>query len=364
MHYSCQSLLIEAGALDANKTVSALMLPVAETVGSGGRTLSAITWTLAPLTSALVSLIPALSSARGYALVETTHTTTFTRLSSVDNGVTILPNAAAVVLTFALPLSNFYARTDLVEKQTITALLTSIVGLAGVFGFFGTVLNIFDSVTGVSHTAAKQVRRRLKLTASTRIEAIDHETETIITNPMRSRNNHRAVVKSILSLDADYTSDPLVSQDVITPLMPLDPTHQDVIITMTPLSSDQAASEAPAKKEDTRLPFQLPVTPDGVVSSTSIYTGSSGARAASVPSPDWRAASEPSPDLRGSRRAQRFPLISDDATNFLYVSGLEAARSMQRKLRNAGTLALELASKQASASRGNGSPKNGMEKIA
>ena len=147
MHYSCQSLLIEAGALDANKTVSALVLPVAETVGNSDRSLSTITWSLTPLTSVLVSSVPDVSSARGYALVETTHVNTTTKLVLVDDGVGVSPNAASVVLTFALPLSNFYTRADLTEKQSITALLTSIVGLAGVFGFFGTLLGWFDSTS-------------------------------------------------------------------------------------------------------------------------------------------------------------------------------------------------------------------------
>ena len=54
------------------------------------------------------------------------------------------PNTASVALHIAFPLNTFFSMTILTETQSITALLSTIVGLAGIFSLFGTLLSVTD----------------------------------------------------------------------------------------------------------------------------------------------------------------------------------------------------------------------------
>jgi len=59
-------------------------------------------------------------------------------------GLAIIPNAAAVSVKVTFPLSTFFSTIVLSEKQSIAALLSSLVGLAGIFSLFGTLLAVTD----------------------------------------------------------------------------------------------------------------------------------------------------------------------------------------------------------------------------
>ena len=147
LHYSCQSLLLEVGALDANFTVTSLTLPPASTRGAPGALLSSVTWTLQPLVSVLSSSVASAASSRGYALSGSTFEAVHTPLASSSGGAALVaPLAASVRLRFALPLQPFFLNVVLTEKVPLSSLLTSIVGLAGIFSFFGTALGSMESV--------------------------------------------------------------------------------------------------------------------------------------------------------------------------------------------------------------------------
>lgn len=142
--YSCQSLLVEAAAMDGAGAVTAFALPAVETTAMPGTLLSSISWTLPTLLSIVNSSIS--PSARGFTLTEATHAVVSSPLDDAEGGgLAVSPNAASVTITIVLPLNTFYAVTVLSEKQSFTALLSSIVGLAGVFGFFGTLLGLVDN---------------------------------------------------------------------------------------------------------------------------------------------------------------------------------------------------------------------------
>ena len=146
LHYSCQALLVEAAALDGAGVVTAFALPTGETTTKPGELMTVISWTLPALLSVVNSSIS--PSARGFTLTAASHTVASVPLvAGKGGGLAVVPTAASIAITIALPLNTFYAVTLLSEKQSIAALLTSIVGLAGVFGFFGSLLSVTDAVS-------------------------------------------------------------------------------------------------------------------------------------------------------------------------------------------------------------------------
>ena len=146
LHYSCQALLVEAAALDGDGVVTAFALPTGETTAKPGEILSVISWTLPALLSIVNSSVS--PSARGFTLTAASHTVAAVPLvAGKGGGLAVVPTAASIAITIALPLNTFYAVTLLSEKQSIAALLTSIVGLASVFGLFGSLLSATDAVS-------------------------------------------------------------------------------------------------------------------------------------------------------------------------------------------------------------------------
>ena len=164
LHYSCQSLLVEAAAMDAAGAVTAFALPAAETAAAPGARLSTISWTLPTLLSVVNSTVS--PSARGFTLTAASHAVAAAPLPAAPGGgLAVVPTAAAVRITIALPLNAFYASTVLSEKQSITALLSSIVGLAGIFGLFGSLLGAADYAATLDPCAAARARNARKAVA-------------------------------------------------------------------------------------------------------------------------------------------------------------------------------------------------------
>lgn len=188
LHYSCQSLLVEAAALDGSGEVTSFALPVSETVASPGELISSITWTLPTLLSVVNSTVTA--SARGYTLTSGPHIITTQSLSASGSGLAVVPSTSSVLISVSFPLNTFFALKVLTEKQSITALVSSIVGLAGIFGLFGTLLSITDFV--LSCVRSKPLKRSSKLTGPSVTETAQPEstfagTTNPTTNPLALR---------------------------------------------------------------------------------------------------------------------------------------------------------------------------------
>ena len=143
--YSCQSLLIEAAAMDATGVVSSFTLPYKETLAAPGEIITNVSWSLSTLFSVVNSSVGSSSSTRGFTLTELSHTIVSQKLKRVDSGLALNP-LSKVTVVIAFPLNTFYSLTMLSEKQSITALLASIVGLLGVINFFKSLLNSSDWV--------------------------------------------------------------------------------------------------------------------------------------------------------------------------------------------------------------------------
>lgn len=161
LHYSCQALQIEAGAVDAMRTVELFSLPPDLTAAPPGALLASVSWTLAPLLSLLNDTVGS-SSALGYTLFANGAGATTAPLANVTGGVLIAPGAAAVAVRVALPLESFVTTTVLTRKQTVVALLSNIVG------FQGTIFSIFGALFGfiIARAAAATEGKGRALTAA------------------------------------------------------------------------------------------------------------------------------------------------------------------------------------------------------
>lgn len=157
--FSCQSLLIEAGAVDVSGAFTSYAIPVSMTVATPGVLLSSISWSLSTALSIMNSTVS--PSFRGYAIVGSSKPTVTTQtLSSDASGLRISPLASAVTLRVAFPVGNYADLTVLTEKQTILQLFASIIGLGGIFSLFGSLLSMVEA------THAYSSRRRRNLTAA------------------------------------------------------------------------------------------------------------------------------------------------------------------------------------------------------
>lgn len=217
LHYSCQSLLIEAGALDANGTVVALALPPAETRGAPGALLATVTWTLQPLLSVLTSSVPAQASARGYTLSGSAHAVATAPLAAAADGAALVaPAAASVRVRVALPLQPFFQNVVLTEKVTVTALLTSIVGLAGIFSLFGTLLGVADEAAKLGGATTLKTGSRVASAAPPAGEKGDGEDERFtFDNPLAvARREGGGGACSVAAAPSDGTATPSTSTSI------------------------------------------------------------------------------------------------------------------------------------------------------
>ena len=145
LDYSCQSLLVEVGALDAAGTVTAYSIPAAQTTAAAnGALIESVAFTIPTLLSVFQSKVNDDLSARGFTLLAPVFSVEQALPTTTVGGTVIVPSAATVKINVALPVSPFVALTLESEKVSMTMLLSSIVGLAGIFGFFATLLNTLD----------------------------------------------------------------------------------------------------------------------------------------------------------------------------------------------------------------------------
>ena len=185
LHYSCQSLLIEAGALDGSGVVTSFALPTSKTVATGGSLLSSISWTLPTLLSVVNSTVS--PSYRGFTLTSGPSNINSQLLLPTANGdgLIVTPNTASVALHIAFPLNTFFSMTILTETQSITALLSTIVGLAGIFSLFGTLLRVIDVASAYSCKRTKLNQKIVLLVSDRPVDQIEKKEGTFnVSNPL------------------------------------------------------------------------------------------------------------------------------------------------------------------------------------
>ncbi len=121
--YSCQSILAEAGAVDADGSFATLALPPA--AGSPGALLSSITWNLAPLLSLLKNNMDKSLNRRGWQLLSQGFSLgPLQQLVSANGQLSLQPLPSGVRVTVSLALQPFAATTTLTELQTVLQLVS------------------------------------------------------------------------------------------------------------------------------------------------------------------------------------------------------------------------------------------------
>jgi PQQ-like domain/Tyrosine-protein kinase ephrin type A/B receptor-like len=126
--FSCQALLIEAAAVDAAGNTASLRFssPIPPTAF-----LNSVTWQLAPLLNVQIDTTAGGISTRGFQLVEQTSSIT------ASNMVSLLPASASILITIYFANQPFFSLTTLSERQSLLSLISSIIGLAGIFSGVG-----------------------------------------------------------------------------------------------------------------------------------------------------------------------------------------------------------------------------------
>jgi hypothetical protein len=141
-HYSCQSLLVEAGAVAPYPADAATLLAadVAATAAAprGGELLTHVMWDVGPLLGLLWDNVTASASKKGYAMMKNQVEPARSALAPLGTTfLTLTPLAAAVNVTVLLPLSSTYVTTLLTERVPWTQLVSNIVGLGAMISGFG-----------------------------------------------------------------------------------------------------------------------------------------------------------------------------------------------------------------------------------
>ena len=148
--WSCQSLYVEALSVDASGSVNALAFnPNATSARGDGSLLSSVSWVLQPMVSVVTDSTSGRASARGYELVQGSSAATYTPPTR-----SLLPLSAAVRFTITMPLETTYSLTILSDVQSLTALLSSIIGVAGILSAFRILFQVSERALRIQTATA------------------------------------------------------------------------------------------------------------------------------------------------------------------------------------------------------------------
>ena len=142
LDYSCQSLLIEVGAIDANKVQTAVRMSTADTIA---RRLDPKSFDMSALSSASFTVVPVLSlinssfdetrKMRGYALTAgaTERRGRILKPFNSTTGVAIAPEAKFISVGILFELSTLVMVTSETKSKTYFDLFSQILGLSTIF---------------------------------------------------------------------------------------------------------------------------------------------------------------------------------------------------------------------------------------
>jgi len=110
--------------------------------------LTSLTWKLNPVLSVLWDNVTQSRSTRGWYLADSDLTVSPPLTPPLLNGgLSLIPAASPVTVTFALSMSSTFSSTLLTQRIPIAQLLANIVGLSGILAFFGHFFGAFESWT-------------------------------------------------------------------------------------------------------------------------------------------------------------------------------------------------------------------------
>ena len=202
LHYSCQSLLIEAGAIDGVGVVTAFALPAAKTAAFNGTLVSSIAWSIPTLFSVVNSTVDRLTSSRGYSITSGSYSIGTNDLPDTpDGGLAVVPTTASVSIKISFPLNAFFLNTLLTQKQSLAVLVSSIIGLAGIFTFLNTLIVVTDGSGACSACVRQTVRYVKSKRSSAKVVNLEQHAgaaDTILVQVQSSSSRHGVVGHSFL----------------------------------------------------------------------------------------------------------------------------------------------------------------------
>jgi hypothetical protein len=135
MPFTCQSLYLEATAVDPTGQVRALALDPSLSSATQSELLTRVTWELEVMLSVLLDLQDSAEgggrSARGYQVLSSSGAS-----ETAFPGSSIIPFTSAVEVSVKLALQPTFTLTQLTQKLSLADLGASIIGLAGLISFF------------------------------------------------------------------------------------------------------------------------------------------------------------------------------------------------------------------------------------
>lgn len=113
-----------------------------------GGLLTSLTWQLNPVLSVLWDNVTQTKSSLGWTLADSKLTVgPPSKPPLLNGGLSLIPSASPVTVTFSLSMSSTYSSTLLTQRVPVTQLLANIVGLSGILAFFGTMFGAFEAWT-------------------------------------------------------------------------------------------------------------------------------------------------------------------------------------------------------------------------
>ena len=176
--YTCQSIYLEAIAVDAQGSISSVVFPSDLSFATSTALLSSLSWTVEVLGTLLKDTIKD-SLVQGYQLSASDASST-----PLAAGTSLIPSKALVAVTIKLPLQTFYSSIQLQPQQSLVSLLSSIVGLLGIIGLFRVLFMTSDAV--LAHAAQASKRRQSVAPLSTGpLPQQEEPSITAVTNPLK-----------------------------------------------------------------------------------------------------------------------------------------------------------------------------------
>ena len=176
--YTCQSIYLEAIAVDAQGSINSVVFPPSSSIATPSTLLSSLSWTVDVLGTLLKDTIKD-TVMQGYQLSASDASTT-----PLAAGNSLIPSKALVTVTIKLPLQTFYSSIQLQPQQSLVSLLSSIVGLLGIIGLFRVLFMTSDIVLAHAAQASKRRQSAAPLSSGSLPKQEEPSTGTI-TNPLK-----------------------------------------------------------------------------------------------------------------------------------------------------------------------------------
>jgi hypothetical protein len=182
--YTCQSLYLEALAVDALGVVNSVAFPTGKSAATPTALLSTLSWTMEVLGTILLDTVRG-ETMQGYQLSTAAAEATLSPLVA-----SLSPSRAHVTVSLALPLQTYYSSTLLTPRQSLVELFSSIVGLLGIIGLFRFLFLMSEVTLAQAALVAASAKRRhsaapLRSAAAGGEGQVQQPVFGAVTNPIR-----------------------------------------------------------------------------------------------------------------------------------------------------------------------------------